>query len=242
MLNWGVGFWSVYDKEKAPPAEKVKIIPLQCPNCGAHTDAEIRAHFITHQNKYVKLPATEMGVYNYFLRCTRCNSAILLLWSYGEDWHGEGVTAGRIIFPLHTEAFDFSDINDDVIPEAVLEDIRQAELSYFSGAFLGAGMLLRRACQNICRDKNIEVKGNLVSEINNLVDKGIITKDMAEMAHTIRIIGNEIAHPNPKKALIISRDDVRICREFINQLVQVIYINPFKAKVLQEVLKDKTSQ
>ena len=238
MINWGASFRYAYGDD-CPPSEKEKAVPLDCPYCGTHTNAEIINRFITQQNEFVRLPSHEMRIYNFFLRCTKCNSAILLLWSYGKDYQGLGSTAGRIIFPFYTEAFEAKELGKDVVPEAILEDIAQAELSYYVGAYLGAGLLLRRACQNICRDKKCQEKGGLVNQINDLVRKSIITKDMAELADTIRIIGNEIAHPDPNSPFIITHDDVKACREFIKQLIHVVYVNPYRAKAMKEKLKKK---
>jgi hypothetical protein len=237
MLNWGNCFGYAFG-EDVPPLGNEKIIPLICPICGTHTDAEIKGRFECKENKYIKLPTSEMQVYNFFLRCTRCSGALLLMWSYGDDHHMRGISAGKIVFPFYTDAFEIESLNIEVIPKAIYEDIKQAELSFYSGAYLGSGLLYRRACQNICRDKECKGK-NLVEEINDLNIKGIITKDMAEMAHSIRIIGNEIAHSNPSTPLLITRDDIRICHEFIKQLLQVIYINPYKANKIKESLKKR---
>ncbi len=62
---------------------------------------------------------------------------------------------------------------------------------------------------------------------------------MAELADTIRIIGNEIAHPDPNTPFVIMPDDIKACREFIKQLIQVIYVNPYRAKVMKEKLEKK---
>jgi len=238
MINWGATFRYAYG-DNCPPTEKEETIPLNCPYCGTHTNAEIISRFITQQNDFVHLPKTGMQIYNFFLRCTRCNSAILLLWSYEKDFRDMRSTAGRLIFPFYTEAFEAKELGKNVLPGAILEDIAQAELSHYVGAYLGAGLLLRRACQNICRDKKCKEKGGLVNQINDLVSKSVITKDMAELADTIRIIGNEIAHPDPNTPFVITHDDVKACREFIKQLIQVIYINPYKAKAMKDKLEKK---
>lgn len=235
MINWGAIFRFAY-KDDRPPSEKEKTVSLLCPYCGTHTNTEIISRFITNQNDYVRLPNMEMSIYNFFLRCTKCKSAILVLWSYGKDYRDRASTAGRIIFPFYTEAFEANELGKDVVPEAILEDVTQAELSYYVGAYLGSGLLLRRACQNICRDKKCEEKGGLISQIKDLVKKNIITHDMAELADTIRIIGNEIAHPDPNTPFVITHDDVNACKEFIKQLIQIIYLNPYKAKIIKEKL------
>ena len=237
MINWGYTFRYAYGDD-CPPSKEEKRISLKCPYCGVHTDSEIISRFVTERSDFVRLPTSDMMVHNFFLRCTKCKSAILLLWSYGEESRDQGQTAGRRIFPFYTEAFEAKELEKDVVPGAILEDVIQAELSYYVGADFGAGLLLRRACQNICRDKKCEEDG-LPKQIKDLVNKKIITEDMAEWADTIRIIGNELAHPNPRKPFVITPNDVREGREFLKQLIKVIYINPYKAKALKKKLKKK---
>lgn len=238
MINWGACFRYAYG-EDCPPKESESKIPITCPYCGTHTHADIISKFVTSQNDFVHLPNSEMAVYNYFLRCTRCQSAIFILWTYGKDYRSMGSTAGRIVFPFYTDAFEAKEVSEDVMPAAIYEDLVQAEISYYSGAYLGAGLLLRRACQNICRDKKCSEKKGLLGQIDELVTNNIITKEMSEMAHSVRIIGNEIAHPNPSTPFIISRDDIKACREFLKQLIQVIYVNPHRAKIVKETLSKK---
>lgn len=239
MFDWGWTFGYVYNDKDKPHKENEKTIVIDCPYCGINTNAEIISRSNTKANAFIKLPHHEMSIYNFFLFCTRCNGAILILWSYGEEHRRGGISAGRIIFPFYTEAFEAREFGLKIIPSAILEDIKQAELSYYVNAYLGAALLLRRAIQNICRDKKCKETGNLVGQIKELVSKGIITKDTADLVDAVRIIGNEVAHPEPNTPFIITPEDVKICREFIKQLIQIIYINPYKAKILKEELASK---
>lgn len=236
MVNWGPTFYMAF-KEDTPPSEEVEKIPISCPHCGVHTDAKILERHITEKNDFIKLPMSEMSLYSFFLRCTRCKGPILLLWTYGTD-HRNNYTAGKIVYPLRNKAFEIDRFGEEAIPEAVLEDLKQAELAYYAKAYYGAGLLLRSACQNICRDKKA-VGQNLKSEIKDLAKKNIVTKELAETAHTIRIVANEIAHPNPQKAFIITWKDIKACREFLRQLIESIYIGPYRNRMLRKDLKKR---
>lgn len=222
LLHWGAGFYQTYDKQ--PPRER---IPVMCPICATHTDARVINVQEVKQNEFIKLPENSMSLHCFFLQCTHCKGPMLYLVPVGN-----GTTADSLMFPIP--------LNTDekfakCLPPAIYEDLRQAQLAFNVTAYLGAGMLLRRACQNICRDKECQGK-DLYKEIDDLVSKNLITRDMAEMAHSVRIIGNEIAHPSPNEVLVITADDVRICYAFLKQLVQVIYVNPFEAKKMRERL------
>jgi len=159
------------------------------------------------------------------------------MWAYGEDYRGQAQSGGAFVYPLPLGTFE-ERLPEDTIPEAIFEDLRQAELSAHAGADYGAGLLLRRACQYICRDKNV-AGDRLEAQVDDLAKKGIITNQMAQMGHGIRIIGNELAHPDPRTPFVITPEDVRVAREFLTQLVHAIYIDPAKVKQLQDELQKR---
>jgi hypothetical protein len=236
MSFWGGTFYYA-SEEEIPPEDSRSRIPIQCPTCGFHTDSEIMGVFTTGQNEFVRLPESHMKLHNYLLRCTRCDSGIFIVWSYGDSRNGR-ITAGRVIYPLRLEAFELDKLGGKSIPKGIFEDLRQAELAFAAGARYGAGLLLRRACQNICRERNIDGTG-LKGQIKMLATSGLITTTLEEMAHHTRIVGDELAHPDPKIPDIISDEDVRAAWEFLTQLVRAIYIDPAKAEKAKSDLHQK---
>ena len=165
------------------------------------------------------------------------------MWSYHEDTHNSGETAGRKRWPYPTSAFMTEDTLGEAVPPAVFEDLRQAELAKEVGAHYGAALLLRRACQYICREQGVSeanAKGRskgLKAEIAELAQQGVITKHLVDLADNIRIIGNEIAHPDAKNPSKISPDDVSAAEEFLHQLTRAIYVDPHKAGEVRKHLK-----
>ncbi len=237
MIRWGGGFYRVYGEESVPPTAAGRI-PLRCPICGTHTDAPIVCLHVTQQNDFVRLPSSYMALHNYLVRCTRCSSGLLVVWSYGEEPDGHGHTAGIRVLPLRASTFETDMIASDAVPRAILEDLRQAELAFYAGADYGAGLLLRRACQSIARHQSIPDDG-LKGQIEEMARRGIITKSLAEMADGIRIIGNELAHPDPNTPSVITAEDVHLAKEFLEQMVRAIYVDPARARKLKEELKKK---
>jgi hypothetical protein len=240
-VNWGGTFTQEYG-DKNDPNKVKEVISVVYPHCNADTDAKIISKFITNSfsNEYIQAPEPIIHIYNFFLRCTRCESAILLLWSFGNGFYGrEQLTAGRATFPLRVDRHLYKDLEEGVIPKAIFIDVTQAELSISARSYYGAGLLFRRAIQNICRDKNCNPDDGLNKQIDNLVSNALITQDMADLAHTIKIVGNELAHPDPNKPFVIDHDDIIACKEFIEQLLMVLYISPFKAKKRKDILLNK---
>ncbi len=79
----------------------------------------------------------------------------------------------------------------------------------------------------------------LRAQIAELSKKGAINKHVHEMAETVRIIGNDIAHPDAKTPIRITPDEVVLAQEFLRQLVDAVYIAPKKASDLRARLKKK---
>lgn len=210
---------------------------MDCPVCGTHTDAEIKSFFESENNQWSR--AFGIGkVFNYLLRCTRCTSGILFIWAYREMIRGGQGISSIAVFPLPTTAFKTDALGHDAIPPAILKDLEQAELAFAAGAHYGAGLLLRRACQSICLDKQVPPNG-LKGQIKKLAASGVITATLAELADSIRIIGNELAHPDANTPSVITEDDVTAGAEFLTQLVRAIYVDPAKAQQLKTALGKK---
>jgi hypothetical protein len=238
MLSWGAVYYRT-GRDGEPPTEQRSRIPVSCPICGAHTNAPVIAFLVTPQSDFIRLPTMDMSLPNYLLQCTRCNGPLLMMWPNDRDMVGLGVTAHQVILPLPTDAFGADQFAINWVPNAIYEDIRQAELSAAAGAYYGAGLLLRRACQSICREKNIPENGGLRSQIDELAAQRIITEHLAEMAHDIRVIGNELAHPDPNTPSVITDEDVGLAYEFLTQLVRAIYVDPQRAAKLKADLNKR---
>ena len=233
----GSGFIRAYGEGSKPPDAGSRY-SYQCPYCLVDTHGEIVSTFVVPQGQFIRLPSSEMQLHTLVLRCTRCGGIAMLLWPYGGE-----MTTDRMMVPFPQVARRVLGSDDQFVPAAILEDLRQAELASQAGAIYGAGLLLRRACQYICRDKQCTGR-NLQDEIDALAPQHI-TEDMANLAHSIRIVGNEIAHPDARTPSKIARKDISDCWEFVIELIKVIYIHPARRQALHERLtadptKDKS--
>ena len=162
---------------REPPTNVGERIPVDCPVCGTHTDAEIKGVFVSEANRFIR-NSLRGKIFNYLLRCTHCTSGILVIWHYEETMR-LGALNNIDVFPLATTAFKTEALGDGAIPAAILMDLEQAELAFAAGAHYGAGLLLRRACQYICLERGIP-EGKLKNQIKQLAAKGVITSTLAE--------------------------------------------------------------
>ncbi len=234
---WSFGSTFTYDYGEDKPPEADQRYPTTCSYCGIHSDAEVLATYNTNGGKYISLPASEMQLYTVVLRCTRCRGVMTILWPYGTDLRGVGLTTTRVKLPFPQAASNVFGDDAKYVPSAVLEDLRQAEVGFQAGSTHGAGLLLRRACQNLCRDKSCK-RGSLAEEIDALYPEHI-TAQMKQTAHSVRLIGNEIAHPDPHTPATVTAQDVRDCWDFLTELIRVIYVHPGRQATLRKRMEAK---
>jgi hypothetical protein len=86
--------------------------------------------------------------------------------------------------------------------------------------------MARRSMQSACIDKGAKKK-NLVDQVDELKNNGVITNDLKEWADVVRWVGNDAAHPNKD---IVEKDDAKDILELAEQFLHVIYVAPAIAK------------
>jgi hypothetical protein len=234
MLNWGFGF---YRTNIQPPDKAGERVPIQCRHCFTHTDAQVIASFATPHGEWHPTPA-DMPIHNLLLRCTRCQGAMLFLWPYAKEPTGGGITTEGRLFPVGS-ARNVEPGFKSAVPAAILEDLQQAEMCESVGAIYGAALLYRRAVQYLCRDKKVPDSGGLKGQISYLANNGIITSSLKELAEHVRIIGNDIAHPDAQHPARIEWNDIKAVSEFTTQIIDAVYVAPYKAAELRKTLKRK---
>lgn len=115
---------------------------------------------------------------------------------------------------------------DQRIPEKIRRDITEAKLCFSVGAFNASASMSRRALQRACREKGA-AKEKLIDQIDELAQNGIITHDLKELAHAIRMVGNDGAHPNE---FDVNEQDSKEILELADQFMSVIFVAPARVK------------
>jgi hypothetical protein len=93
--------------------------------------------------------------------------------------HPSGLTLGRF----------------EHVPDTIASDARQGFLCFKVGAWRAAAAMARRALQASAYEKGAPNR-KLIAQIDWLADNGIITGQMRDVAHQIRLGGNLGAHPD----------------------------------------------
>ena len=122
------------------------------------------------------------------------------------------------------------------IPEMVGNDYVEAIKCFDIGANKASVVMCRRAIQSSVIEKDAN-KGRLVDQIDELYDSQIITKDIKDWAHEIRVTGNIGAHPDEDGLQNVTKEDAEELIKFMEEYLNYVYIMP--AKVAKKRAKKK---
>ena len=79
-------------------------------------------------------------------------------------------------------------------PDRCRRFFRQGMSSLHTGNPDAAGAMFRKALEAGLKEKFLSNKRNLIDQIKEAADSGLLTQDMADWANHIRVSGNEAAH------------------------------------------------
>jgi hypothetical protein len=195
----------------------VEGLDWRCPFCG------VTVAFRVIRGAESPNEVDRYGYYYLLCRCPRKSCQKVVFARYNRlDGHLDEV------FP-HPDTSESS--FPDSIPQRVREDIAEATRCHFADAYRGVVVMCRRALQNVAKDKKTE-KRELKDQIKDLRDRGFITESLFDASHEIRHFGGFGAHPQDDGLDQTTKLDADAVFEFVQQLVQHVYILPAKTKEL----------
>ena len=97
-------------------------------------------------------------------------------------------------------------------------------------------MAYRRSLELALKDIDAELKGTLEKRIDKLAEKGRLTVDLAEWAHSVRELGNEATHDTPEPP----KEDVDDLAAFTRIVLEYLYTMPAKvrARAAEPIIED----
>ncbi len=150
--------------------------------------------------------------------CPSCNKCVLLELKRVETFPNHFKLPLKQIYP-----YPLPSKTDDRIPKDIRKDIEEAKLCFSVRAFRGCAVMCRRAIQQACIKEGANKNNNLEKQIDELKDKGIITKHIRKWAHSCRFVGNDASHPgNPE----VSEEDAKDVLNLAEQLMNILYVMP----------------
>jgi hypothetical protein len=196
------------------------IVSIHCPHCGRHTDLRIASTTVkTYDSKKTEYNvnlvwAKNDNEYWWMGICNSCQNPLLI--------YNDGST--MYPFPLPSPT-------DTRIPENIRKDLDEAKKCLNIGASRACAVMARRAIQATCIDKGASKNKDLVGQINELKEKGVITEDIKDWAHTVRWVANDAAHPNKDE---VSSEDSESILKLAEQFLHIIYVTSSIAKEIRE--------
>ena len=174
-----------------------------CPNCNQRTNLETRA---VHKwlNPNIRYEISECNGCDFFFLVKRCYNKI------------ESIYPNTLPKPIPEKTPDF-----------LKDDLKEVYACLTTDSYRAVGVMARRALQKCCIKKGAPNK-KLQEQIDWLLEQQIITKDLKEWAHEVRLTGNDAAHPpeDPSKDDIVTREDAEDILLLLEGLIQVLYITP----------------
>ncbi len=178
----------------------------RCPHCGiAHPHLRLNDSHLstkTFDNKNQRI----WGIYV----CSTCGGAVL--------------AAARAIKGPVTEMYPAQREIDEAVPGKANEFLNQATESKHSPA--GAVMLAASAVDAMLKEKNYK-KGSLFDRIDKAVEDHLITEDIGQWAHEIRLDANDQRHAD-ESAPLPNAADAQKCIDFALALAEILFVLPSK--------------
>lgn len=157
----------------------------------------------------------------------KCGRVILLIFK------GVTMTTDRGYEYIDTELVDQypkrTPKSHKSIPRQVADDYIEAIKCFDIDAWKATVAMCRRALQGSVIEKGAK-KERLVDQIDELYDQQIITKDIKDWAHEIRLTGNIGAHPDKDGLENVTKEDAKELIDFMEEYLNYVYIMPSKVE------------
>jgi hypothetical protein len=183
--------------------------------------------------------------YHQLIRCLGCDTVKYRRFSIGQECDsttGEHLQYGEHVFPSDElepgkrQVSTFGD-EEDSIPATVRKMYKETIICLNAKARTLAGGGLRATVEAICLDQGLQ-KGTLISKIDELVSRGLLTKSQADYLHEERYIGNAALHELETP----SNEDIELGLTIVEGLLNTIYVLPAKAEQLKKRRESKASK
>jgi uncharacterized protein DUF4145 len=113
------------------------------------------------------------------------------------------------------------------LPDEIERDRLEAWSCFHAGNLRASAIMCRSAIQRAVR--TLEAVGaGLKAEITNLVERGLIAKDLGDFAHEVRIVGDDTAHPSTLGE--VTREQVRESLDFLDDFLRVAVALPERVR------------
>lgn len=183
---------------------------LECPHC------HVRSHFTIpwSDTRYHDMHDDE-GYEVYIATCDSCGMPVCGVALPGGD------EDERAVWPLVVARVEFPDV-----PEPIARAASEAHQALAASAPLATVAMARATIEATAKNKGI-TSGGIQAKIERLATDGHISDAMKEVAHEIRLAGNEAAHSDIVNEPISVQDAAEIVG-LMDAILERVYQEPAK--------------
>ena len=202
-----------------------------CWHCGVRAGMEL-----VGKPQRSKMEVDDPAFWFALMRCNECGwpSICLLEWdNVGNDpvesFKAEERYLPHTWLPLRPMGKEYEDVPKDIASAA-----SEAYSCFSINANRAAVLMARTAIEATAKDKQI-TGVDLYHKIGAMADKNIITGQLAEEAHEIRLLGNDMAHGDLAEP--VTEEDASDILGFLDSVMDYVYQQPMllqKRKELRE--------
>jgi len=210
------------------------VMPMQCPHCLQHFHGTWKELFIGQDSK---------GYWGVrFAECPACSQFVV---EFGAGGVAAG-TQGAVFYPMamrliHPKAASRVPVPAEV-PNEFVVDYAEACLVFADSEKASAG-LSRRCLQHLLRERAGIKKGDLSSEIQQVLDSKQLPTHLADDLDAIRNIGNFAAHPikatHTGEIVDVEPQEAEWLLNLLEQLFDFYFVQPARAKARRDALNAK---
>ena len=161
---------------------------------------------------------------HYFVirRCAFCKKlSFIHSWDYRTG--GSFPSSQTTIVSLYPSK-NIADIAKMEIPSKVKADYIEGIKALVGGCFKSACVMFRRAVQNAVIELGARKRKKLEDQIDQLERKRIITPELKDLAHEMRVIGNLGAHPLKDEFDQLKREDAIEMESFLKEFINYSFV------------------
>lgn len=174
-----------------------------CPQCNSIVETEIIYSY--HIEEHYNEDLVGGGILVKLSKCLRCKTPFLAKIDFGcvEEHYWE--SSNIQLFP-NTENTAIKNCS-----KIVINPYQEALKCYRAHAFDACVIMCRKGIEAICIDKG-ENKGNLLTKLKNLKEKGILEGTLFKWTDELRLIGNDGAHSHQQ---VVNQEDAKDALDFL---------------------------
>jgi hypothetical protein len=189
-----------------------------CPHCGA------RAHLKKIFSESHKQNNRDV-IYFIVFRCVPCKKLILETYRFAQNSYSSEESLSAIgwenKFP--SEEIMMTQKFEGIVPEDTLSDYKEGVISLKNKCLKASVNMFRRSLQSALIERGASKGEDLIEQIKNIP---MLTSDIKDWAHNIRIFGNWGSHPQDDNLKEIDQSKVEEAQNFLEEFFNYVYVMP----------------